>query len=370
VHKLLLKGKTLGQIVKNHRIVDLNICEQKVCDYIHYCSNVAINTHGRKPRWVLLYTQEVARRNLGSSNPRMEIDSPAPTYALATHSQDVSIIATKPNIPRSSAPTSHGEVMQADVAAAVQRSTAPVSCAAAHVTLCSARHLPHGDGMWETCDSFIELVYKDKTLTSTVKKNSLNPDWDPEDQAKFEFDLSSGELEDLRINIKDWNRTTKLLGTTVIGVNTLKQLMAGDKAAFPSDEFLITALITAPDGTPLMGKDQQQTHLVLKVAIVKEPYAEQPGGMMIAPDLTKVTPELEVSQQQQASSRANRRSPSHVPSPETRNPKATRANPLSGNWPPAFSRTASSSGRTASLPQVSESKTSVGMQVNLHTVSC
>ena len=255
--------------------------------------------------------------------------------------------------------------MQADAAAAVQRSTAPVSCAAAHVTLCSARHLPHGDGMWGTCDSLIELVYKDKTLTSTVKKKSLNPDWDPEDQAKFEFDLSSGELEDIRIQIKDWNRTTsaKLLGTTVIGVNALKRLMAGDKAAFPSDEFLITA----PDGTPMMGKDQQQTHLVLKVAIVKEPYAEQPGGMIIAPDLTNVTPEQEVSQQQQASSPANRRSPSHVPSPETRNPKATRANPLSGNWPPAFSRTAPSSGRTASLPQVSESKTSVGMQVNLHT---
>jgi hypothetical protein len=240
------------------------------------------------------------------------------------------------------------------------------------VTLCAARNLPNVDGgglmgIWgASCDAFVELACKDKTLKSTVKKNSLDPDWNPEE--KFEFNLFSGELADIQIQLKDWNPTSsaKLLGTTVIGVNTLKQLMAGDKAAFPSDEFLITALITAPDGTPLMGKDQQQTHLVLKVAIVKEPYAEQPGGMMIAPDLTKVTPELEVSQQQQASSRANRRSPSHVPSPETRNPKATRANPLSGNWPPAFSRTAPSSGRTASLPQVSESKTSVGMQVNLH----
>jgi hypothetical protein len=266
--------------------------------------------------------------------------------------------------------------MQSVAAAAVQRSTAPLSCAAAHVTLCSARHLPHGDGTWGTCDSFIEFVYKDKTLTSTVKKNSLNPDWDPEDQAKFEFDLSSGELEDIRIQIKvvlfhdDSTTSAKLLGTTVIGVNTFKQLMTCDKDAFPSDEFLITALITAPDGTPLMGKDQQQTHLVLKVAIVKVPYAEQPAGMMITPDLTKVTAEQEVFQKQEASSRANRRSPSHAPSPETRNPKATRANPLSGNWPPAFSRTAPSSGRTASLPQVSESKASVGMQVNLQTVSC
>ena len=122
-------------------------------------------------------------------------------------------------------------------------------------------------GIWgASCDAFVELACKDKTLKSTVKKNSLDPEWNPEE--KFEFNLLSGELADIQIQLKDWNTTSspKLLGTTVIGVDVLKLLMAGDKAAFPSDKFLITA----PDGTPLMGKDdKQQTHLLLKVAAIK-----------------------------------------------------------------------------------------------------
>jgi len=139
------------------------------------------------------------------------------------------------------------------------------------VTLCSARNLPHVDGWMGTCDAFVELVYKNQTQTSTVKKNSLNPDWKLEE--KFKFDLSSGKLEDMRIQLKDWNMTksAKLLGTTVIGVNALKRLIVGDNAAFPSDKFLITA----PDGNPLMGKNQQQTHLVLKVELVN---ADGGGG--------------------------------------------------------------------------------------------
>ena len=58
--------------------------------------------------------------------------------------------------------------------------------------------------------------------------------------------------------------SAKLLGTTVISVDALKRLLAGDKAALPSDEFLITA----PDGKPLTGKDQKQAHLVLKVGVM------------------------------------------------------------------------------------------------------
>jgi hypothetical protein len=71
--------------------------------------------------------------------------------------------------------------------------------ATAHVTLCGARHLPNVDGMWGSCDAFVELVYKDKIHVSTVKKNSLNPEWKPEE--KFEFDLLSGELADIRIQL-------------------------------------------------------------------------------------------------------------------------------------------------------------------------
>jgi hypothetical protein len=145
----------------------------------------------------------------------------------------------------------------------------PVSDHRAHkveVTLCAARNLPHVDGWLGKCDAFVEFVYKDKTQKSSVKKNSLDPDWKPEE--KFEFDLSSGELADIEIQLKDWNLTSssKLLGTTTIGVDALKRLMAGDTAAFPSDEFLITAPITAPDGKPLVGKDNQQTHLEMLLA--------------------------------------------------------------------------------------------------------
>ncbi len=134
------------------------------------------------------------------------------------------------------------------------------------VTLCAARNLPHVDGWLGKCDAFVEFVYKDKKQKSNVKKNSLDPDWNPEE--KFEFDLSSGELDDIEIQLKDWNLTcsSKLLGTTTIGVDVLKRLMACDTAAFPSDEFLITAPITAPDGKPLVGKDNQQTHLVMLLA--------------------------------------------------------------------------------------------------------
>jgi hypothetical protein len=127
------------------------------------------------------------------------------------------------------------------------------------VTLCSARNLPHMSSY-----PFVDVVYKDKTLKSTVQKKSLDPDWKPEE--KFVFDLSSGELADIEIQLKDGNMTSsaKLLGTTVIGVNTLKRLLAGDKAAFPSDEFLLTA----QNGKPLTGKDQKQAHLELEVVLV------------------------------------------------------------------------------------------------------
>ncbi len=65
--------------------------------------------------------------------------------------------------------------------------------------------------------------------------------------------------------------SAKVLGTTVIAVDALKRLLAGDKAAFPSDEFLITE----PGGTPLLGKDKQQAHLVLKVGVVVDKDAAE-----------------------------------------------------------------------------------------------
>ncbi len=68
------------------------------------------------------------------------------------------------------------------------------------------------------------------------------------------------------MQVMDWNRTStaKLLGTAVIEADALKRRTAGcgTEKAFCSDEFVITA----PDGQPLMGQDQQQAHLLLKVA--------------------------------------------------------------------------------------------------------
>ncbi len=204
-----------------------------------------------------------------------------------------SVTNTPPSAKTISSVLSNGRDVQRSAQAPMQQE--PVILAPDHkveviveVTLCAARNLPNVDGgglmgIWgASCDAFVELACKDKTLKSTVKKNSLDPDWNPEE--KFEFNLFSGELADIQIQLKDWNPTSsaKLLGTTVIGVDVLKLLMAGDKAAFPSDkflitapaafpsdEFLITALITATDGKPLVGKDKQQTHLVLKVATIK-----------------------------------------------------------------------------------------------------
>jgi hypothetical protein len=36
------------------------------------------------------------------------------------------------------------------------------------VTVCSARNLPHVDGVWGFCDAFLVLEYKTQTHTSTV----------------------------------------------------------------------------------------------------------------------------------------------------------------------------------------------------------
>jgi hypothetical protein len=187
-----------------------------------------------------------------------------------------SVTNTPPSAKTISSVLSNGRDVQRSAQAPMQQE--PVILAPDHkveviveVTLCAARNLPNVDGgglmgIWgASCDAFVELACKDKTLKSTVKKNSLDPDWNPEE--KFEFNLFSGELADIQIQLKDWNPTSsaKLLGKTVIGVDVLKLLMAGDEATFPSDKFLITA----PDGKPLIGKDKQETHLVLKVAAIK-----------------------------------------------------------------------------------------------------
>ena len=222
----------------------------------------------KKNSSVLSNGQDVQR----SAQDPMKQDTKAPV----TLPRLSSVTNTPPSAETISSALSNGPDVQKSAQAPMQQE--PVTLAPDHkveviveVTLCAARNLPNVDGgglmgIWgASCDAFVELACKDKTLKSTVKKNSLDPEWNPEE--KFEFNLLSGELADIQIQLKDWNPTSsaKLLGTTVIGVDVLKLLMAGDKAAFPSDKFLITA----PDGKPLMGKDKQQTHLLLKVAAIK-----------------------------------------------------------------------------------------------------
>jgi len=130
------------------------------------------------------------------------------------------------------------------------------------VTLVSARHLPHVDGFFGTCDAFIELEYKTQTKKSVVVKNSLAPDWTPNET--FEFDLSKGELVDLKITLKDWNRVTavKTLGTSCLPATRLQSLMDGNAEPRLGADFLVNGL----DGSPLRGKDGEQTFIVLKLA--------------------------------------------------------------------------------------------------------
>ena len=116
--------------------------------------------------------------------------------------------------------------------------------------------------MFGKCDAFIDLEYKNQTKTSVVVKNSLDPDWKPEEI--FEFDLSKGELVDLKVTLKDWNRLTavKTLGTTVLPAARLRRVLDGEPEPRLGSEFFVTGV----DGEPLKGQDGEQTFLVLKLA--------------------------------------------------------------------------------------------------------
>jgi outer membrane biosynthesis protein TonB len=177
------------------------------------------------------------------------------------------------------------------------------------VTVCRARNLPNVDGRWKLsaargCDAFLILEYKTQKHKSTVIRNTLEPNWDQTpslvtrlgvwvmgawfqtllmalvhlrlvadgvEQNTFEFDLSQGELTDLKITIMDYNDLThdENLGTAVITVDKLKALMAGRPA--PK---LYKFDISDPDGAALIGQSQQQTFVVLKLN-AKEAKAQQ-----------------------------------------------------------------------------------------------
>lgn len=46
VHKLLLKGKPYGQVVKNHRIVHFDLDTNMIDDYIRYCIEFSATSLG------------------------------------------------------------------------------------------------------------------------------------------------------------------------------------------------------------------------------------------------------------------------------------------------------------------------------------
>jgi flagellar biosynthesis GTPase FlhF len=168
------------------------------------------------------------------------------------------------------------------------------------VTVYRARNLPNVDGRWKLsaargCDTFLVLEYKTQKHKSTVICNTLEPDWDQTpslvtrlvvwvmgvwfqtilmalvhlrlvtdgvEQNTFEFDLSQGEITDLKITIMDYNDLThdEKLGTAVITVDKLKALMTGKPA--PK---LYKFDISDPDGAALIGQSQLQTFVVLKL---------------------------------------------------------------------------------------------------------
>jgi hypothetical protein len=167
---------------------------------------------------------------------------------------------------------------------------AQASGARVSVTLCAVRHLPSvGSSRWGARETFeIELSYKDKTHKTSV----VEPPPTLAPVEKFEFDLSlggdatgtsgAGEVEDICIELKhcNWITSPKLLGThftcftgskvqkltqktrvgtSAIGADTLKRLMAGDKSTLLTQELLVTAA----DGGALMDKDRQQARLLV-----------------------------------------------------------------------------------------------------------
>jgi hypothetical protein len=58
VHKLLLKGKKLRQVSKNHKIAHINLTDKHIHDYIHYSTVFSLQHFGSKPRWALRYAQD------------------------------------------------------------------------------------------------------------------------------------------------------------------------------------------------------------------------------------------------------------------------------------------------------------------------
>ena len=84
IHKLLLKGKTVGQIIKNHNVIHLNLSDTHIYNYIHNCSVVSTSQLGRKPRWVLQYLQTNGQHD-NAASPR----GPAPSQPHAAPASSV-----------------------------------------------------------------------------------------------------------------------------------------------------------------------------------------------------------------------------------------------------------------------------------------
>ena len=101
IHKLLLKGKTLGQILRNHQLnsdQDVEpITDRHILDYIHFCVVFGLQHHGHKPRWTHQFAES-----------RSSVDDPGMTSFKSdlTENHSVLSVCAQPRAEISS--TAHG----------------------------------------------------------------------------------------------------------------------------------------------------------------------------------------------------------------------------------------------------------------------
>ena len=101
IHKLLLKGKTLGQILRNHQLnsdQDVEpITDRHILDYIHFCVVFGLQHHGHKPRWTHQFAES-----------RSFVDDPGMTSFKSDLTEDHSVVAECAHPRAEISSTAHG----------------------------------------------------------------------------------------------------------------------------------------------------------------------------------------------------------------------------------------------------------------------
>jgi hypothetical protein len=100
------------------------------------------------------------------------------------------------------------------------------------VTIASARHLPKVD-LLGSCDGYVGLEWRcqHQNFTTSVKKNTLSPDWGETFLFRFDkkaFESAQGSAAaDLKLTVMDWNKLSHHahIGDCVVEASRLRQLL-------------------------------------------------------------------------------------------------------------------------------------------------